>query len=109
MNNTLPYQPATIAKAFYEHIHTSALELKNTDAESVLEFLYTAYAEVQDRDPEAIDLGFKELDKHLSKFSFEENNEVFCIVCNLCDAYEKRACMDAVQIGAYLMLEVQAN
>ena len=59
MSNTLPYQPATIAKAFYEHIHTSALELKNTDAESVLEFLYTAYAEVQDRDPEAIDLGWK--------------------------------------------------
>ena len=27
----------------------------------------------------------------------------------LCDAYEKRAFLDAVQIGAYLMLELQAK
>ena len=50
-----------------------------------------------------------DLDAHLSKFSFDENNEVFAIVCTLCDAYEKRAFMDAIQIGAHLIMELQGN
>ena len=62
------------------------------------------------RDPKEIDQGFINLENHLSKaVSLEENNEIFSIVCRLCDAYEKRAFLDAIQIGAYLMLELQAN
>ena len=109
MENTFPFEPATIAKAFSEHIHTGAFSLKSSDAASVLEFLYIAYADVQDRDPKEIDQGFIDLDRHLSKFSLEENNETFGIVCKLCDAYEKRAFMDAIQIGAYLMMELQGK
>ena len=75
----------------------------------MLEFLYRAYADIQGRDPKEIDQGFMDLDTHLSKFSFDENNEVFAIVCTLCDAYEKRAFMDAIQIGAYLIMELQGN
>ena len=56
-----------------------------------------------------IDQGFIDLDRHLSKFSLEENNETFGIVCKLCDAYEKRAFMDAIQIGVYLMMELQGK
>jgi hypothetical protein len=68
-----------------------------------------AYADVQDRDPKEIDQGFLDLDTHLSKFSLEANNETFGIVCKLCEAYEKRAFIDAIQIGAYLMIELQAQ
>ena len=110
MDNTVPYKPSTIAKAFSEHIHSGVFSLQNSDAASVLEFLYIAYTDVQSRDPKEIDQGFIELDNHLSKaVSLEENNEIFGIVCRLCDAYEKRAFIDAIQIGAYLMLELQAN
>ena len=110
MDITFPYQPSTIAKAFSDRIHTGVFSLKNSDAASVLDFLYTAYTDVQGRDPKEIDEGFINLDNHLSKaVSLEENNEIFGIVCTLCDAYEKRAFMDAIQIGAYLMLELQAN
>lgn len=109
MDITLPFKPAKIAKDFYDRIHAGTFGLKNSDAESVLEFLYIAYADVQDRDPKEIDQGFMDLDTHLSKFSLEENNETFGIVCRLCDAYEKRAFIDAIQIGAYLMLELQEN
>lgn len=107
MKNTFPYQPATIAKAFSERIYSGAFDLKNCDASSVVELLYMAYTDIQSRDPKEIDQGFIDLDTHLSKFSLEENNEVFGIVCKLCDAYEKRAFMDAFQIGAHLMLELQ--
>ena len=110
MDNTVPYKPFTIAKAFSEHIHSGVFSLKNTDAASVLEFLYIAYTDIQGRDPKEIDQGFVALEDHLSTaVSLEENNEIFGIVCGLCDAYEKRAFMDAVQIGAYLMLELQAK
>ena len=109
MDNTIPFHPATIAKTFSEHIHSGTFGLKESDASSVLEFLYRAYADIQGRDPKEIDQGFMDLDTHLSKFSFDENNEVFAIVCTLCDAYEKRAFMDAIQIGAYLIMELQGN
>ena len=107
METTFPYQPAMIAKDFSDRIHAGSFGLKNTDATSVLEFLYIAYTDVQGRDPKEIDQGFLDLDDHLSGVTLEENIEIFGIVCHLCDAYEKRAFIDAIQIGAYLMLELQ--
>ena len=109
MDTIFPYKPSKIATAFSARIHSGVFSLKNTDASSVLEFLYTAYTDVQERDPKEIDQGFLDLDTHLSKFSLEENNETFGVVCKLCDAYEKRAFIDAIQIGAYLMMELQAQ
>lgn len=110
MESTFSYQPATIAKTFYEKIRAGSFALKNTDAASVLEFLYIAYTDVQGRDPKEIDEGFITLDNHLSNVvSLEENNEIFRIVCSLCDAYEKRAFTDAIQIGAHLILELQSD
>ena len=109
MDNTIHYDIPIIARAFSEHIHTDSFGFKNSNAGSVLEFLYIAYTDVQDQDPEEISHGFMDLDKHLSKFSLEENNEAFGIVCKLCNAYEKRAFMDAIQIGAYLMMELQGK
>ena len=110
MDNTFPYRPSKIAKDFSDRIRAGSFGLKNTDASSVLEFLYMAYTDVQGRDPKEIDQGFVNLESHLSKaVSLEENNEIFGIVCGLCDAYEKRTFLDAIQIGAYLMQELQAN
>ena len=110
MDNTFPFRPSKISKDFSDRIRAGSFGLKNTDASSVLEFLYMAYTDVQGRDPKEIDQGFVNLENHLSKaVSLEENNEIFGIVCGLCDAYEKRAFLDAIQIGAYLMLELQAN
>ena len=109
MDNTVSYKPSTIAKEFSEHIHSGVFSLKNTEAASVLEFLYIAYTDVQGRDPKEIDQGFVDLDNHLEGVSLNENNAIFSIVCDLCNAYEKRAFMDAVQIGAYLMMELQGK
>ena len=110
MDTSFPFQPANVAKAFSERIRTGCFSFKNTDAVSVLEFLYTAYADVQDRDPKEIEQGFINLDNHLTKaVSLAEHNQIFGIVCGLCDAYEKRAFIDAIQIGAYLILELQGK
>ena len=53
--------------------------------------------------------GFINLDDHLEGVDLDKNNEIFATVCSLCSAYEKRAFMDAIQIGASLMLELQGN
>ena len=107
MDNTIHYDIPTIAKAFSEHIHTGASVLPKSDAASVLEFLYIAYTEVQASDPPHINEGFKRLGDHLEQLPLDENNAIFSIVCELCDAYEKRAFMDAIRLGAYLALELQ--
>ena len=109
MDITFPYKPATIAKTLYERIHSGVLCLENTDAASALEFLYIAYTDVQGRDPKEINQGFIDLDDHLEGIDLDKNNEIFATVCRLCSADEKRAFIDAVQIGASLMLELQGN
>lgn len=95
-----------IAEAFIRHIDGRSFDFKDDRAASVLEFLYVAYTEIQGRDPVEIDEGFLALDKCLESMTLEENNAIFAVVCDLCDAYEKRAFIDAVQIGAHLMLEL---
>lgn len=109
MDATFSYTSPKIAMDFSKRIHSGVFSLKNSDMDSVLELLYTAYADVQGRDSEEIDSGFIRLDTLLNKLSLDENNAVFETVCDLCDAYEKRAFMDAIQIGAYLMMELQSN
>ena len=77
MDITIPYKPAKIAKDFSQQIHSGVFSLKNSNAESVLEFLYTAYTDAQGRDPEEVNQGFIELDDHLTKaVSMDENNEI---------------------------------
>ena len=72
----------------------------------MLEFLYIAYTDALGRDPAEISQGFVDLNDHMEGVvSLDENNAIFSIVCGLCSACEKRAFIDAIQIGAQLMLE----
>ena len=106
MDNTVQHTIETIAKALSEHIHSGVFGLENSNAASVLEFLYIAYAETCEKDPPEVNRGFKNLDEHLDSLPLSENNEIFAIVCGLCNAYEKRAFIDAVKIGMSLILQI---
>ena len=75
--------------------------------ESAIEFLYVSYSEISRSDPEDITQGFADLDRFLDGMSFEESTEVFTNICRLCLAYEKRAFLDGLYLGAQLMLELQ--
>ena len=109
MGTTIPHQSATLATALSARIYSCIRGLKDADANSVLAFLYSAYADEQGQDPQEIKQHFVDLDNHLKGLSLEENNEIFAIVCSICTAYEKRAFLDAIQIGACLVLELQGN
>ena len=94
---------------FHEYIRNHPLQLPGADTASVLDLLYGAYTDNLGRDPQEIEQGFLRLGEHLEPLPLDENNAIFAIVCELCNAYEKRAFMDAIQLGAYLMLELQGK
>ena len=97
----------TVAQLFSQHIVNQPFRLPYTDAATLLEWLYICYAETQEQDPPEINQSFINLGTHLELLPLDENNAIFAIVCELCNAYEKRAFMDAIKLGAYLMTELQ--
>lgn len=109
MDTTMPHQTATIATALSSRIYSGIRGLQSTEDNGVLEFLHTAYADVQGQDSEELKQYFVDLDNHLKSLSLEKNNEIFNIVCSLCSAYEKRAFLDGIRVGTCLVLELQGN
>ena len=109
MDTTIPHHIANIATPLSSLIYSRIRGLKDSDTASVLDFLYTAYADVQGQDPQEIKQLFVSLDDHLQVLSLEENSEIFTLICNVCSAYEKRAFLDGIQVGASLILELQGN
>ena len=107
MNDTIPHNLSKLAQLISQHIYTHSFHLDGADAASVLELLYTSYTETLDRDPDEIRQSFEKLGTHLEELPLDENNAIFAIVCELCNACEKRAFMDAIKLGAYLMTELQ--
>ena len=98
-----------VAQRFRECVEKRDYDFKDDRVLSVLDFLYVAYIESKERDPKEITQGFIDLDKYMEGISLDENNAIFCLVCNLCDLYEKRAFKDGLQLGAYLALELQGK
>ena len=92
-----------IAKRLASYMDKHPIVLGDTDCETVLDQLYQAYAESHESDPPEIRDGFKELDDLLGDLSLEDNNAVFNLCCRLCCAYERKAFIDGLQYGAFLM------
>lgn len=101
--------PHSVLRAFSHHISDHPLELKNIDAASVLELLYTEYTEIRGRDPDEIRQGYEELNDYLEPLSLDDNNAIFSLVVRLCCAYEQTAFLDGVKIGAHFMQEIQSG
>ena len=108
-NATYGFPISEIALRLLANLQANSLSLPDTDATSVIDLLYHTYTDCLGQDPQEIHDGFLALDNHLEPLTLDANNSVFCIVCELCGAYEKRAFKDALQLGAYLMLELQGQ
>ena len=105
----IDYTFPKVAQRFQEHIKQHTYDFKDDRVSSVMDFLYVAYMEAKDKDPVEISDGFQALDKYMEGISLDHNNAIFSLVCTLCDLYEKRAFKDGVQLGAYLILELQGK
>ena len=96
-----------IAKRLNAYINAHPFDSGDSDCETVLDQLYQAYAESHESDPPEIRDGFKELDDLLGDLSLDDNNAVWNLCCQLCTAYERKAFIDGLQYGAYLISELQ--
>ena len=95
-----------IAKRMKAYRATHPFDPGDSNCETVLDQLYQAYAESHESDLPEISEGFKELEEFLCALPLEDNNAVFNLCCRLCSAYERKAFMDGVRYGSYLMKEL---
>ena len=95
-----------IAERLKVYIEAHPFDPGDSDCETVMDQLYQAYAESHESDPQEISEGFKELEEFLCNLPLDDNNAVFNLCCRLCIAYERKAFMDGLQYGAYLMREL---
>lgn len=79
------------------------------DCKTVLDQLYSAYAESHENDPPEIQAGFAELETFLETLPLSDNNAVFNLCCRPCIAYEHKAFLDGLLYGAELMLELKGE
>ena len=99
----------SFAEALKAYTHDHPFDAGNGDGETVLDQLYQAYAESHESDPPEISECFKELECFLETLPLSDNNAVFNLCCRLCSAYERKAFIDGLQYGAYLMRELNTK
>ena len=96
----------TYIEAMKSYMQTHPFDSGDPDCKTVLDQLYHAYAESRENDPPDIQVGFAELENHLEKLPLSDNNAVFNLCCRLCVAYERKAFLDGLQYGAWLIPEL---
>ena len=95
-----------LAQRLKVYIEVHPFDPGDSECETVLEQLYQAYAEFRESDLPEIRNGFMELDDLLGGLSLDDNNAVWNLCCQLCTAYERKAFLDGLQYGAYLISEL---
>ena len=96
----------SIAEALRAYLRNHPFDPGNSDAETVLDQLYQAYAESHESDPPEISEGFRELEDYLDPLHLSDHNAVFHLCCHLCSAYEEKAFRHGLLYGAHLMAEL---
>ncbi len=80
--------------------------LNHGDAESVMEFLYWHYAELNPVDNKEIRDGFAKIRQQYSHLSMQEFDPIFTTVSDLCVEHERRAFLEGLRLGVTLMTEL---
>lgn len=94
------------SEALRDHLQTQPYDIGDPDCENILNLLYRAYTETHESDPPETQSGFAELEEFLKTLPLDDNNAVFNLTCQLCTAYEHKAFLDGLQLGAELMLKL---
>lgn len=79
---------------------------KYTDAESIIQVLQYYYTMENPIDTAVIRCQFREVDSCLQCLSFEENNAIFRLICDLCCEHTKNAFTRGLHTGLQLHTEL---
>ena len=96
----------TYMEAMKAYMQAHTFDSGDPVCKTVLDQIYRAYAESHENDPPDIQEGFAELETYLEMLPLNDNNAVFNLCCRLCVAYERKAFLDGLQYGAWLILEL---
>lgn len=83
--------------------------LNHGDAESVMEFLYWHYAEINPIDNRKIRDSFTKLRQQYPHLSLEKFDPIFTTVGDLCVEHEHLAFLEGLRLGVTLMTELVNN
>lgn len=83
--------------------------LNHGDAESVMEFLYWHYAEINPIDNRKIRDSFAKLRQQYPHLSLEKFDPIFTTVSDLCVEHEHLAFLEGLRLGVTLMTELVNN
>lgn len=77
------------------------------DGESVLTFLYEAYAECNKMDDGTIKEDFNELYRFINGMSLRDMDKIISPVCTLCRDHQRSGFVDGVKVGMLLADEIR--
>ena len=78
-----------------------------SDADSILEMLFTYYHECNNTDTDAVKAAFEDLYQRMHGMPLREMDRIVDVVCTLCREHEKAGFVEGVKVGIRLNEEVQ--
>lgn len=94
-------------RALREAIDQNPPELGDNNAQSVIEMLYAAYADLNDHETAECNAGFLALDEVLADLPLALSDSVFDKVCVLCSCYERSGFTDGFRLGIHMASELR--
>ena len=73
-----------------------------SDAQSILEMLYTYYHECNNTDTDTVKAAFEDLHQRMHGMSLREMDRIVDAVCTLCREHEKAGFVEGVKVGTLL-------
>ena len=77
-----------------------------SDAQSILEMLYSYYHECNNTDTDAVKAAFEDLYERMRGRPLREMDRIVDAVCTLCREHEKAGFLEGVKVGIQLGVEI---
>ena len=78
-----------------------------SDANSILEMLFTYYHECNNTDSDAVKAAFEDLYHRMNGMSLREMDRIVDAVCTLCLEHEKTGFVEGVKVGLLLARDIK--
>ena len=99
----------SVIEKLKDYLNEQPVDAVYNDAASLLELLCYIYAKDSPVDSAVIHYQYQQINCITKRLTLEENNEIFSLTVDMCDAYIRRAFMDGLKTGFHLMAELSAN
>lgn len=97
------------SKAINRYLDTQSPDYGLPELHSLLEHLWYTYTIHNPIDSPAIRQSFRDLEPLFSALPFQEANDLFDTIADLCTTYEKAAFMEGIHVGVRLSAELNTG